>query len=246
MKLNNGTGKGAGQIKRVLTSFSLTLCFVAMLGCDFKGATELAKMGIETGQTLTAYYESLSQNTNDALEMQMAWAALLEHPAANGESSDDEDPDVSPNKIKRAQERIKSLNNRIQMARQITAMYTALHDYSSYDSGARLGAAADDLAGTLSSLIPIPGAATAATFAGKLIQDLKNINKYNDIKKKIQVGMELVKELQKLYDSESTAYTLIAQDNISTMTALGKALVNREMVLSWQLLDRVPAAFGLK
>lgn len=236
---------------RAVVSLLVTLCLLLQAGCDRKAAVDLATLGMETGQTLTSYYESLAKDTNDTWDMENLFIALLRHPSQNQDTNSARnasasEPAFDNDDIKLLKDRLNALNSRIAMAKQMTAMYSALKDYSSYDSGARIEAATTKLSNTLFGLVPLPAGINPATIVGAVAGDLARWNQQKKIEELTKISQELITRLDELFKKEAPAYTAIAQENRVTMTVIAKQLINKEMVLTWQLLDHVPTSFGLK
>jgi hypothetical protein len=235
--------------RRAVLSLVVTLCLFLQVNCDRKGAIDLATLGMETGQTLTSYYESLAKDTNETWDMENLFIALLRHPSQStnaARNASDLGSAFDADDIKLLKERLDAINSRSAMAKQMIAMYSALKDYSSYDSGARIEAAAGKLSGALFGLVPLPAGINPATIVGAVAGDLARWNQQKKIEELTKNCQELIMRLDELFKKEAKAYTAIAQENRVTMTAIAKQLINKEMVLTWQLLDHVPASFGLK
>lgn len=240
------------KFRKSTVSLAIIFCLVLQLGCDRQGAIDLATLGVEAGQTLTAYYESLAKETNDTWDKENLYLALLRRPvpppapgaATTGGAT--VEPAFDEEAIILLTRRVSAINSRIAMAKQMTVMYSVLKDYSSYDAGARVEDAAKKLGGALQALLPFPGGINPTTLMAGVAGDLQRWNQQRKINELTKTCLELMRKLDVLFEKEQDAYTKISQENTVTKTSIAKQLINKEMVLSWQLLDDVPTSFGLK
>lgn len=229
------------KIPRLLIALIIFISVFSQLACFNREAVDgLASKGIETGETLTDFYDTLSKNTNDSWELEIYWTSVVQKQFQGASVGFDEED------IQLLEKRISALESRKEVSKQMTEMYTALKDLNSYDSGARVEAAATKLSKSLGGLLPFPGGIDPSAIVGKVAGDLASWAQEKDVKKKVKISNEAITRISELFDKEAIAYTAIAKENSADLTVVATHLINNEMILPWPLMDRVPAAFGVK
>jgi hypothetical protein len=225
----------ACAVKWKRASWVALIAAVSLLAaCGNRDAgTALAKAGADTASTLAGYYNSLAQDTVDTWEMEAFYDSI------QGIPFDD-------NSQKLYQDRIDALNRRAQMAGDLCALYTALAQLASYDASTEVGDAALRLSKDLKSIPIVPGSGVDASALVKSVAgDLASWKQSRDMVKGSRLIVETLEKIERIFQSEVGAYKSIAKDRGLTLANVLEYLIQKNMVITTSLLQKVPESLGL-
>lgn len=209
--------------------------FLATLGCENRVAGQkLAETGIQTANTLAAYYDSLAQDTIDIWEMEASLASL------RGVSFDQAQQQL-------LQTQLEALNRRAAMARRVASAYSALKELSSYDASGEVKGAASDLADAMTNLPGLPNTkvSPAGIFAS-IIGEIAGWKQSRDIRNGSELISKALEKITEMFSKEKEAYASITEERGNKVGEVVSHLIENKMVIAWPLLQKVPDSLGLE
>ena len=168
---------------------------VAAGGCRRAGnrsAVALANAGITTAHTLGAYYESLAEDREQSVQMEVVFSSL------NGVEFGDED-------VRLMRAPIADLRARARMAQRLESTYTALLNLTSYDASREVKGAAEGLGKELGALRPIVGFSVPTSAVTRLSQEIAEWRKTRELKKGSELLVRVNEGVLELFRAEAAA-----------------------------------------
>lgn len=203
---------------------------------------ELAKAGISTANTMSAYYGSLQQDVIDIWEMEAFLDSLARQAVPVSEQERLLMKEINRERVKT----IDSLNRRILLTHALAEAYNSLLALSSYNAAESVKQSAGNLEKALTGIPDFPGSSVIASgLFSQILSDLASLKQSGEIKKASEVLLVLIDKIHTLLDQETEAYlSIIKNRRAASQLILGK-LIEKEQVLALPLIEKVPRSFGL-
>jgi len=180
-------------------------------GADLSPGGELVSVGIAGGETISAFYDALIQFTVDTVEVEIFVRGLRNRPSEDLREG--------------FETQIASLSYRKQFAHRLTTTYTALGELLRVDASKDVQAEVESLVGSLAKIpqLPVIGAIVPSNVVGPIAGELAAWRQSRDVRRGVQLVVNVLDRFAKLYEREGPAYTSIAQqraNNIGTLVDL--------------------------
>jgi hypothetical protein len=144
------------------------------------------------------------------------------------------------------QDRINALEHRAQMATDLGSIYDSLTRLSSYDAPAAVEQSAKRLSKEVSSIPAISGSGVdPSNLVGNLASDLAKWAQTRDLQKGSRLVLATLESIDKLFQNEERVYKAISTERSLIVANVMSYMIEKKMVSTNPLLERVPQSLGL-
>jgi hypothetical protein len=217
----------------------LSVCIVAAflftaISCkEVDNGKKLAEQGAAAADALASYYDQLSQDTLDTLELE-AFQSTIRNVRFDLESQ------------KLIETRYESLQKRAQLARTLSSTYKAFGNLASYDASGEIKASAEQLSENLKGLPPLPGAGIdVGTIVAGAANKLAEWKQSRDLRKGNELMLATLTGLLAMYEREAAVYKAISEERGNKVANIASYLIKGKKIDASSLLEKVPKALGL-
>jgi len=215
-------------------SLLLLLCVVNLCGCRLRDdATRVATDGNAAATALASYYDTLVQDTLDTWELEAIFRGTATPPI----------PFPAPEQ-RVYQARLTALRARGQAARDLAAVYGAFEHLTTYRSADTIRATYARVTQHRHQLPPLSGSA-APPASLLLAQGVTDLRQVSDIKAANALILHDVTALATVFQQEQEAYQLIGAERHTSVSAVGRRLLEQKKLNGKALLERIPMLVDL-
>lgn len=225
-------------LKPFTSALLLTVLLISTLttGCNNREeGKKLADAGITASERIAEYYDSLTQDLVDTMELE----SFRDGISGGGIFSD--------TAKKKLEDQITAIQARARLARGLGKTYSSLKDLTEYNAGAEVKESATNLADAIKGLPIIPGSAVIpSAIIGEISSDIADWKQSKDIRRGAELLLLTLVKIKELMEKETSAYKSISEERYNKASATIERLIQKEMVTSLPLLRKVPESLSLR